>query len=173
MKYLKAFIKNLDSIIASLLVIMIFLDILLQVISRLTPGNAISWTLEVGQMLLAAVIWMGIGPGVSDDAHVRFDLILNKTPPKTRQYMIAIGDIIFACFMITLAVFTVQLLRFYAGNNSRTTVLGWSKAIIRLPMLIGCLVAAGKLLYQSVLIFMGKNPPKPSDTTTTVEGGGV
>ena len=53
-----------DEIFAGFILICIFVDVALQVTSRLTPGNAIFWTVEVGEMLLAALIWMSIGPAV-------------------------------------------------------------------------------------------------------------
>ncbi|MDR1317771.1 MAG: TRAP transporter small permease subunit, partial [Spirochaetales bacterium] len=65
---------RIDEVISAVLLICIFIDVALQVISRLTPGNAIFWTVEMGEILLAALIWMSVGPAVLRNSHVRFDL---------------------------------------------------------------------------------------------------
>ena len=149
MKFKENPLKNIDSIISTIFLIMIFIDVMLQIISRITPGNAIFWTVEVGEMLLAAVIWMTIGPAVLSNSHVRFDLILIRLPRKTQKYLFIIGNIVFAVFLIILAVLLSELMIFYKNHNSVTTGLGWNKFYVRIPMFVGCIVGAIRLTIQS------------------------
>jgi TRAP-type C4-dicarboxylate transport system permease small subunit len=140
---------RLDEIAAGLILIGIFVDVALQVISRLTPGNAIFWTVEVGEMLLAALIWMAVGPATLSNSHVRFDLVLLKMPPKMRKYLYIFGNIIFAFFLLLIAFFLIQLMNFYKHNNTVTTGLQWNKFYVRIPMLLGCVIGTIRLFIQA------------------------
>ena len=155
-------LKQLDVGIAATFMLGAFINVMLQIISRITPGNAISWTVEMGEILLAAIIWMGIGIGVVNNTHVRFDLILTKLPHKPKKIFYVIGNITFAIFLIILAYYTINLLFFYVRSNTRTPSLRWNKAIIRAPVLIGCLIGAARMLAQAWL-FATEKIPLPID----------
>ena len=155
-------LKQLDIVIAGLLLLAAFINVMLQIISRVTPGNAISWTVEMGEVLLAAIIWMGIGLGVVNNTHVRFDLILTKLPHRPKKILYIIGNIVFAIFLLILAYYTVNLLAFYIKSNTRTPSMRWNKAIVRTPVLIGCLIGAVRMLIQAWL-FATEKLPLPID----------
>ena len=143
------FLRQLDVTIATALMLAVFIVVMLQIISRLTPGSAISWTVEMGEILLAGIIWMGIGLGVLSSSHVRFDLLLTKLPYKVKKIFYITGNIIFAVFLLILAYYTIEVLSFYINSNTRTPSLRWNKAIIRAPVLIGCVVGATRMLIQA------------------------
>jgi TRAP-type C4-dicarboxylate transport system permease small subunit len=149
---------RIDEIVAALVLICIFVDVALQVISRVTPGNAIFWTVEVGEMLLAALIWMAIGPATLNNSHVRFDLILLRMPPKARKYFYIFGNVIFAAFLVLIAIFLMQLMNFYKNNNTVTTGLQLNKFYVRIPMLLGCFIGAIRLLLQAWKFGTGRLP---------------
>jgi TRAP-type C4-dicarboxylate transport system permease small subunit len=151
-------IKRLDTIFATSLMLAIFLNIWLQIFSRVTPGKAVFWTVEMGEMLLAAMIWMGIGLAVITNTHVRFDMLLVKLPHKTKKIFFVIGNILFAVFLIILAYYAVKLLSFYLRSNSRTPALRWNKAYIRWPVLLGSSIGAIRLLIQAWFFATDKIP---------------
>jgi TRAP-type C4-dicarboxylate transport system permease small subunit len=161
-----------DEIISGILLIGIFIDVALQVISRLTPGNAIFWTVEMGEILLAALIWMSVGPAVLRNSHVRFDLILLKTPPKLRKYLYVSGNIVFAVFLVMIAVILVQLMDFYKNHNTVTTSLQWNKFYVRMPMLAGCLIGAARLIVQAWQFATGRLPIPASEVFAVQEKEG-
>jgi len=143
------FLRQLDVTVTTMLMLAVFIVVMLQIISRLTPGNAISWTVEMGEILLAGIIWMGIGLGVLNNTHVRLDLLLTKLPYKAKKVFYIIGNIIFAVFLLILAYYTIELLSFYINSNTKTPSLRWNKAIIRAPILIGCVIGAARMLIQA------------------------
>jgi TRAP-type C4-dicarboxylate transport system permease small subunit len=151
-------LKQLDVGIAGLFMLAAFINVMLQIISRITPGNAISWTVEMGEILLAGIIWMGIGIGVMNNTHVRFDLILTKLPHRPKKVFYIIGNIMFAVFMLILAYYTIHLLAFYIRSNTRTPSLRWNKAIIRAPVFLGCVVGAVRMLVQAWFFATEKRP---------------
>ena len=149
---------RIDEIFAGVILLCIFIDVILQITSRLTPGNAIFWTVEVGEMLLAALIWMSIGPAVLSNSHVRFDLVLMKMPPKMRKYLYIFGNIIFAVFLVLIAYFLLDLMKFYKNKNTVTTGLQLNKFYVRIPMLVGCVIGTVRLLVQAWKFARGKLP---------------
>ncbi|MDR3200846.1 MAG: TRAP transporter small permease [Spirochaetales bacterium] len=162
---------RIDEIIAAIILICIFIDVALQVISRITPGNAIFWTVEVGEMLLAALIWMAVGPATLSNSHVRFDLILLKMPPRARKYLYIFGNITFAVFLVLIAILLVDLMSFYKSHNSVTTGLQWNKFYVRIPMLAGCVIGTIRLLIQSWQFGTGRRP-LPIDEAFAVKNEG-
>ncbi|MDR1932641.1 MAG: TRAP transporter small permease [Spirochaetales bacterium] len=166
------FFSRIDENIAALILVCIFVDVALQVISRVTPGNAIFWTVEVGEMLLAALIWMAVGPATLKNSHVRFDLILLKMPPKARKYLYIFGNIIFAVFLVLIAVFLVQLMNFYKNNNTVTTGLQWNKFYVRIPMLLGCFIGVIRLLFQAWQFGTGRLPLPIDEAFSSSESKG-
>jgi TRAP-type C4-dicarboxylate transport system permease small subunit len=145
------FLRQLDVVIATTLMLVVFIVVMLQIISRLTPGNAISWTVEMGEILLAGVIWMGVGLGVLNNSHVRLDLLLTKLPFKAKKVFYIIGNMLFVLFLLILAYYTIELLTFYINSNTRTPSLRWNKAIIRAPVLIGCVIGVVRMSLQAWL----------------------
>jgi TRAP-type C4-dicarboxylate transport system permease small subunit len=154
-------LKRLDVYVVAMLLLAVFIDVMLQIISRITPGNAIPWTVEMGEILLAAIIWMGLGPGVVDNNHVRFDLLLAKLPHRPKKVFYIIGNILFAVFLLILAYYTITLLQFYLKTNTRTPSLRWNKAIIRAPVFVGCIIGAVRMLIQA-WFFAKEKIPLPS-----------
>jgi len=152
------FLKRLDVIIVTLLMFGIFINVMLQILSRIMPFRVVPWTVEMGEILLAAVIWMGIGLGVINNSHVRFDLLLTKLPYKTKKKFYIIGNIVFAIFLLILAYHAISLLEFYLRTNTRTPQLRWNRAYIRAPVLIGSVIGAVRMLIQAWFFAKDKLP---------------
>jgi len=152
------FLKRLDVIIVTLLMFGIFINVMLQILSRILPFRVVPWTVEMGEILLAAVIWMGIGLGVLSNSHVRFDLLLSKLPYKKKKFLYIVGNIIFAIFLLILAYHAISLLEFYIKSNTRTPQLRWNRAYIRAPVLIGCVIGAVRMLIQAWFFAKDKIP---------------
>jgi TRAP-type C4-dicarboxylate transport system permease small subunit len=150
------FIKNIDVYIIPIILLVILVDVVLQVVSRLLPGNAISWTVEVGQILLGALIWMGLSVGVLQNAHVGFDMIVKKFPPKTKKIFGLIDNGLFIAYLVFLGSFTTQLLYYYTKLGSKTIILGISMFWVRMPILLGCILATIRLLMKEYRIFKDK-----------------
>jgi TRAP-type C4-dicarboxylate transport system permease small subunit len=161
-------LKRIDVAFATLLMFSVFVDIMLQIISRVLPGRALPWTVEMGEILLAGIIWIGIGYGVLNNLHIRFDMILTKLPHKTKKIFYVAGNILFAVFLIILAYYAVYLLMFYLKSNTRTPALRWNKAFIRWPVLVGCVLGAIRLLIQAWFFATEKIPLPASDTDNEV-----
>lgn len=137
---------NIDKVVGPVILAAIFVDVVLQALSRILPGNAIPWTVEVGQILLGALIWMGISVGVAEGVHVCFDSALKLFPSRFRAYLFAFAAAVFFAYMIILGKLTLDMMLNYLKMGSKTPVLGLNKFWIRLPMLLGCALSALRLV---------------------------
>ncbi|HUL01509.1 MAG TPA: TRAP transporter small permease [Nitrospirota bacterium] len=158
-------IKNIDEYVGILIMVVILIDVFLQILSRIIPGNAISWTLELGEILLGALIWMTISVGVARNTHVSFDLVIKRLPIKATKVCVIIANFIFIIYLVFLGVFTVQILRYYLVLHQTTTMLDISKFWVRMPILIGCIMTALRLCIKQYRLMTNKEEIKFSDVT--------
>ncbi|WHH59096.1 TRAP transporter small permease [Petroclostridium sp. X23] len=157
------FIKNIDVYIGPIILLAILIDVFLQVVSRVLPGNSISWTVEVGEMLLGALIWFGLSVGVATNGHVAFDLLVKKFPPKTRKIFGIIANGFFIAHVVLLGSFTWTLLEYYTKLGSKSTILGISMFWVRMPILLGCIFTLIRLLVKEYRIIRGQEVAFPDD----------
>ncbi|MCL2374597.1 MAG: TRAP transporter small permease [Treponema sp.] len=155
------FLKRLDVTIVTLVMFALFVNVMLQIASRILPFRVVPWTVEMGEHLLVAVIWLGLGLAVLNNSHVRFDMLLVKLPHKMKKIFYVIGNVIFAIFLGILAYHTVSLLEFHLRVDNRTPMLRWNRAYIRAPVLVGCVVGAARMLVQA-WAFATNRLPLPS-----------
>lgn len=149
-------LKKIDVFLPTFILLMILIDVILQILSRVLPGNSISWTVELGQMLLGGLIWLGISSGIKEGAHVNFDLIINKFTPKRKKIVEFINNSFFIIYFILLGIFTVQLLYYYTAYDSRSTILRVSMFWVRLPILVGCVFGVIRMVIKQIELVKGK-----------------
>ena len=151
------FLKNIDGFVGYSLLFIILVVVFLQILSRVLPGNAISWTLEVSEMLLGALIWMNISVGVISNAHVSFDLIVRRLPHKAQKVMALVNNGIFIVYLLLLGGFTVQVLDYYLVLGAKSTILQISMFWVRMPILLGCILTIIRLSIKQYRIYTDKD----------------
>jgi TRAP-type C4-dicarboxylate transport system permease small subunit len=132
--------------------LLIFVDIILQVVSRMTPGSAIPWTVEMGQILMVVIIWFGMSQGIRRDSHVGFDILIKNRSYKTRKTFGMIANILFIAYLVLLSFMTMNLLNFYMQKGQVTTLLHIPLYYIRLPILLGSICGIVRLIVKSYLV---------------------
>ena len=148
--------KNLDGTVGYLLLFVILVVVFLQIMSRVLPGNTISWTLEVSEMLLGALIWLNISVGIISGAHVSFDLVVRRLPHKAQKFVVLLNNAIFIAYLVLLAAFTIQVLDYYLVLGAKSTILQISMFWVRMPILIGCVLTIVRLCIKEYRIFTDK-----------------
>ena len=156
MKKVLRFLYNLDKYLGIIIVACIFFDVCLQVISRLAPGNSIPWTVEAGEMLLGALIWLGLSAGVTDNSHIILDLVVKKLPRRPKKAFGIISNLMFMVYMFALAYFVYGLLLHYLRIDSKSVILELSLFVVRLPIFIGCIASIIKLTIKQYRVIAGK-----------------
>jgi TRAP-type C4-dicarboxylate transport system permease small subunit len=153
----RAVLRILDAIdlaIAPIILVVVFVVVLLQIVSRVLPGNALSWTIEVGETLLGFIIWFGISVAARNNNHVSFDLLVRNFPQAPRKILGLISINLFIFYLAWLGLSTIALLQHYLKFDSRTTILQVSMFWVRLPILIGCITTIVRLAIKNYLVLM-------------------
>ncbi len=106
-KGLKRFENTLLGILISVMVIVIFL----QVISRFIFNNPLSWSEELARYLFIWIIFIGASVAVRERAHFGIDFFVELLPDKFKKiidFLISISMIGFAAIMIIYGIETVK-----------------------------------------------------------------
>jgi TRAP-type C4-dicarboxylate transport system permease small subunit len=149
-------LDGIEVALGPIIMLTIVVVVFLQVLSRTLPGSAIPWTVELGEILLGALVWFGIGVGVSKNSHVGFDLLVRSFTPKWKKIFGLLNLNLFIFYLILLGYFTLQLLGFYQKLSARTTILQIGMFWVRLPILIGCFLTLIRLVIKQVRVIQGK-----------------
>jgi TRAP-type C4-dicarboxylate transport system permease small subunit len=150
-----ALLRVLDSIdmaVAPIILVIVFVDVLLQILSRVLPGNSLSWTVEVGETMLGLMIWFGISVAARNKNHIGFDLLVRYFPEGPKKIIGLIGINLFIFYLGWLSLATIELLQHYQRFESRTVILQVHMFWVRLPILIGCITTIIRLLIQDYLV---------------------
>ncbi|MCP4405101.1 MAG: TRAP transporter small permease [bacterium] len=156
MKFMRKVLKNIEVYIGALLLAVAFIDVMLQVLSRILPGNAISWTVELGEILLGAIIWIGIGAGVVIDDHVNLDFVVKRFPERVKKYLGVLNNIFFIIYLLLLGGLTYDLMLTYVRFDSKTTMLRLGLYWVRFPIVVGCVLAIIRLLIKTYNVIRNK-----------------
>ena len=149
-------LDGMEIALGPIILLAIVVVVFLQVLSRTLPGSAISWTVELGEILLGALVWFGIGVGVTNNSHVGFDLLVRRFSPKWKKYFALWNLNLFIVYLVLLGFFTLQLLAFYQKLSARTTILQIGMFWVRLPILIGCFLTFIRLVIKQVRVIRGR-----------------
>ena len=149
-------LDRIDLAVAPTILVILFIDVILQILSRIIPGNALPWTVEVGESGLGALIWFGISVAVRNNNHVGFDLLVRSFPKSIRKAAGLFGYVCFTVYLFWLGLLTLELLMHYHKLDSRTTILDISMFWIRMPILIGCVVTLIRLVIKQYRIITNK-----------------
>lgn len=148
---------GIETAVGPLILLIILIDVCLQVISRTLPGNAIPWTVELGEILLGALVWLGISRGVAQDSHISFDLLTRRFPLRWKRILDIWNASLFILYLVLLGIFTIQLLSFYQKLSAKSTILRIGMFWVRLPILIGCVATSIRLVFKEIELLKKKN----------------
>ncbi|MCC8190255.1 MAG: TRAP transporter small permease, partial [Planctomycetes bacterium] len=110
--------------------------------------HAFSWTNELGEGLLCALIWIGLSAAVKTNSHIGFDLFVSRLSPRGKKWMGVINMALFILYLAILAYLTREMIQPYLRRNSRTPIMGLNYYWVRLPMVVGSLLACVRLLIK-------------------------
>lgn len=150
MKKIGKAISRIDYFLIAILVTAIFVDVMLQVLGRLTPGSSFSWTVEMGQILLGALIWLGISVGVREGTHVSFDMLVERLPKKVQDVIRIVDDVCFIVYLVCLCYFSYTMISTYFRLGKMSSLLHVNIGYLRLPMLIGSAFGALVLVIKVI-----------------------
>lgn len=149
-------IDGFDGFITGLIMIVIFVDVVLQITTRILPIRAFAWTNELGEIMLSCLIWIGLSAAVKTNNHIGFDLFVGRLSPKGKKWMGFINMGLFASYLAILGYLTWGMMQLYLRRISNTPILGISMYWVRMPILVGCAMGFVRLLIKEYRIATDK-----------------
>lgn len=153
---LNTFCRKFEAYLAAIVMAIIFIDVLLQILSRILPGQSLAWTGELGEIMMGCLIWFGTSAGIELDKHVAFDIFIKGRSAKLRKYVGILACTLFLAYLVTLGIMTFSLLRFYVEGGQVSTILRIPNYIVRAPILLGCILGSIRLIRKIYLVATGK-----------------
>ena len=149
-------LDGLDGFVTAIIMAVIFLDVLLQIVSRLTPGSAFPWTNELGEILLSFLIWIGISAAVKTNNHIGFDLFVSRLSPGGKKFMGIVNMGLFLAYFLILAYLTKGMMDQYLRRMTYTPILQIPTYWVRAPILVGCVLSAIRLIIKEYKIITNR-----------------
>ena len=146
------FLDGLDGAITAIITLVIFVDVMLQVTTRILPFRAFAWTNELGEIMLSALIWIGISAAVKSNNHIGFDLFVSRLSPRGKKFMGIINMALFLAYLLILAHLTWGMMQLYLRRTAYTPILGIGMYWVRMPIFVGCVMASIRLIIKEYLI---------------------
>lgn len=149
---------------AGFLIIILTLTNVYAVIMRYFINSPIDWSLEISELLLVSMVFLGTAYTLLDDGHVKISLFTNRMPKKVQTACELIGNCIICLFCLTLTWKSWEL----AWINFNVT----SASFARIPLFPGYIIipiGTFILLLQSlaqiimVVTHAAKNPQALSE----------
>ncbi len=141
-------LDNADAVVAAIIMAAIFIDVVLQVLTRILPVNAFSWTGELGEILLGGLIWIGLSPAVKTNGHIGFDLFVSRLTPRWKKIFGILNLNLFSVCLALLGYLTWGLMQSYIRFKYKMPILGLSMWWVRLPILIGCILGIVRIIIK-------------------------
>ncbi len=149
----RALIKLVEwTLIAAVLLLAFIVPV--GVIFRYALNAALSWTDEVGGMLLVFITFLGSVVALDRGGHLDMDLFANRTPPRLRLVLRAFIDLVLAVWLVVILI---------NGWTIATRLFG--QTLVSLPISRGLLQGVMPLSAMLMLIVLAARWFLPGATT--------
>ena len=143
LKKIEGIIERLEEWVISLAAVIIMAILMIvSVIMRTIFNNSLTFSEEIGQLLLIIVSFFGIGYCVRRNRHVNMSMVFDAANLKGKKIMMYIVSVVSAILMISLFILSIQYIMSVAklGRTSPALNIPMSWFYISLP--IGFIIAA-------------------------------
>lgn len=136
---------------------------LVTIVLRYGFGIGFAWAQGVLILMTVIAAYLACSGAVHTDEHIRFDLILNRVPPRARYATKAFVNLLIVAFLGLVVVLVVRFLRFqvkFGGTSLDTYLPDWVP-----PLGVAVAIAMMTLRYlqylvQAVVAALRAAPPR-------------
>jgi TRAP-type C4-dicarboxylate transport system permease small subunit len=126
-------------------------SVLLQVFARWLLPRVPSWTEESSRMFLIWLVGFGGGLACRNRGYVNVDLLINILPPRLSRFLVRLGDLVIALFMI-LFTWLAWLQTIRMGRRQTSPALDLPMQYVFFAL---CFLGAGVALFSLCHLFLG------------------
>ncbi|MCL2001293.1 MAG: TRAP transporter small permease [Planctomycetes bacterium] len=149
-------LNSLDLFVSGIIIAAMFVTVMLQVLTRIMPIRALSWTNEMGELLLMCLIWIGISAAVKSNNHIGFDLFVSRLSKTGKKWMGVVNMGLFMVYLIILGYLTWGTMQLHLRRPVVTPMLQIHMYWVRMPMVVGCVLGVIQLLLKEYRIITGR-----------------
>lgn len=150
LKKIDSFINNLLSNITIILIIMMFLIVILEVISRYVMRVPFFWTEELARYLMFYMVMIGSSITLREERHPALLFIIEKFPKKFKKIWKIVLDILLV--IVLLAIFKESLKMAIDALIMKTPALRIAFFWVYLGLPIGAIL----MLYEIVMKYINR-----------------
>lgn len=138
------------------ILLLIFITMLLQVFSRYVIGNPVRWTVELANLCLIWLTFLGAAICYWKDGMVKLDIFYNMFPKKWKWIISLLQDLVFVVVGLFLIQHAYRLAIMESTRSLHTIPV--SRAIRFIPVVIGfvMLVSIGFMRIKKKLLREGE-----------------
>ena len=149
-EYLKRAYRPLEFLLAAS-VIVVFVIVILEVLSRYIFHVSIEWVGEVSQTFLVWLTFIGAAVALLSGDHMVINILLNKSSPGVRKKLELIGDLAILSFVLPGLIGGYQLVQ--RTWDMTTTTLQIPAGIMYLAFPLGCILMLPVILRDIISKF--------------------
>lgn len=153
LEYLKRAYRPLEFLLAAD-VIVVFVIVILEVLSRYIFHVSIEWVAEVSQTLLVWLTFIGATVALLNGDHMVINILLNKSSHGVRKMFELIGDLAILSFVLPGLIGGYQLVQ--RTWDMTTTTLQIPAGIMYLAFPLGCILMLPVILRDIISKFTRK-----------------
>jgi TRAP-type C4-dicarboxylate transport system permease small subunit len=120
----------------------------LRLLDRFFPGDLFPWTSGTGDILLAALAWLGVSSGIAKNSHTCFELFVRRFTPGAKKIAALWNLNLFLLYLLLVGFFTAGMI---FSPSPQSGII-----CIRFCILAGCLLAFIRALHKEIRIIRDK-----------------
>ncbi len=150
-------------------VLLLALIVPIGVIFRYGLNAALSWTDEVGGMLLVMITFLGSVIALDRGGHLDMDLFANRTPPRFKTMLRAFIDLVLAVWLVVILVngWTIATRLFGQTLVSLPISRGLLQGVMPLSAALMLMVLAARWFLPGATTWDRKRSDPSTEQTTT------
>lgn len=148
-------------------VLLLALIVPIGVIFRYGLNSALSWTDEVGGMLLVMITFLGSVIALDRGGHLDMDLFANRTPPRVKTMLRAFTDLVLAVWLVVILVngWTIATRLFGQTLVSLPISRGLLQGVMPLSAALMLMVLAARWFLPGATTWDRKRSDQPTEQT--------
>lgn len=113
---------------------LLFLSLFLQVVLRYVFNNPSPELFEIGQYAFIWTIFLGAPYARKFDAHIKFDIIYSKLPPRAKLVLQIVFDVFFSVVLLVTFIPVFKDVLFYKIIKSEVLRIPWTYLFMCFPI---------------------------------------
>jgi len=157
-------IKKVETIISVIFLVFIVCLVFIAALLRWF-GIPVAWSIDVAQLLLGWVVFLGADVALKNDSHIGVDMFINMLPVRMRKIILFVDYLVMTLFLVSVSVYGIYLSVANYQRLFNTLQISYSYATMSVP--VGCILMQLTMAEKIKTVFtMSGTHISDSDKTT-------